>query len=407
MEGGQRDRVAGARARRRARWPPARRRSSDGGAGVGRGVLAGQAHQGLELVAALLGALADEQLVDVGDAGEERRARGLAAQLDERLADLGLVEERAASLDPVGDLRGAQRLFEDHQLGVGAREHGLVGPRDAAGVAAAHGAGDGLGLVAVGRVTGHRRRHPGGPVGAQPRVVAEHGVGHRQDLGRRAVVVVEAQHGGAGEVLRELGEEADVGAVPAEDALVGVAHHAEVVAVAAPTLQETELGGVDVLELVDEEVTETPAAGWPRTRGRSPAPARTAAAGRRNRPARGAASRARTARRSTRSRRRGAGACERRRRPPARSGRARSSAPSPTRSRWRRRRAARWRCARAGATAPAVGPCARAAWAGAGPGRPSGDAAARRRGRGTCPTRPGRARRARSGAPRARSPPCA
>ena len=58
---------------------------------------------------------------------------------------------------------------------------------------------------------------------------------------------------------RELREEADVGAVPAEDALVRVADHAEVGPVAPPALQQPELGGVDVLELVDEQMAEAPA----------------------------------------------------------------------------------------------------------------------------------------------------
>jgi hypothetical protein len=43
-----------------------------------------------------------------------------------------------------------------------------------------------------------------------------------------------------------------------EDALVRVAHDAKVGAVAAPSLQEAELRGVDVLELVDEQVAEAP-----------------------------------------------------------------------------------------------------------------------------------------------------
>ena len=89
----------------------------------------------------------------------------------------------------------------------------------------------------------------------------EDGVGHGQDLGRRAVVVVEVHDRGRREAVPEAGEVAGVGAVPGVDRLVGVADHAQVGAVAPPRLEQAELEGVDVLELVDEQVPEAPALG--------------------------------------------------------------------------------------------------------------------------------------------------
>ena len=53
-------------------------------------------------------------------------------------------------------------------------------------------------------------------------------------------------------------ERADVGAVPAVDGLVGIADDAEVGSLGAPRLEQMELQWVDVLELVDEEMSEPP-----------------------------------------------------------------------------------------------------------------------------------------------------
>jgi hypothetical protein len=59
----------------------------------------------------------------------------------------------------------------------------------------------------------------------------------------------------------EVDQQAGVGAVPAVDGLVGVAHEAEVGLVAEQEGDEAELGRVQVLRLVDEEVAVPPPAG--------------------------------------------------------------------------------------------------------------------------------------------------
>src|SRR5690606_11280335 len=64
-----------------------------------------------------------------------------------------------------------------------------------------------------------------------------------------------------GPAAAELVEEAGVGAVPAVDRLVRVAHDEDVPAIAPPGLEQPELERVHVLELVDEEVAEPPALG--------------------------------------------------------------------------------------------------------------------------------------------------
>src|SRR5205085_10209426 len=68
-----------------------------------------------------------------------------------------------------------------------------------------------------------------------------------------------------GEALAEVGEKAGVGAVPAKNRLVRIAHDTEVGSVPAPAVEQAVLHGVDVLELVHEEMPEAPA-----LRGREP-----------------------------------------------------------------------------------------------------------------------------------------
>ena len=60
------------------------------------------------------------------------------------------------------------------------------------------------------------------------RVVADDRVRRIEDLARGAVIPLEPHHDGAWEVLLELEDLPDVGAAPAVDRLVVVAHHAEI-----------------------------------------------------------------------------------------------------------------------------------------------------------------------------------
>lgn len=69
-----------------------------------------------------------------------------------------------------------------------------------------------------------------------------------------------------GKPFVELGEVGGVGAVPSIDGLIGVAHHTQISPIAEPRLQQIELSAVQVLELVDEEVTEEPLLRVPKAR---------------------------------------------------------------------------------------------------------------------------------------------
>ncbi len=87
----------------------------------------------------------------------------------------------------------------------------------------------------------------------------QHGVGHRQDLRGRSVVLGETHDLGAFVAVGEPGEDLGVGAVPRVDRLVGVADDAQIGPVAEPGVEQALLQGVDVLELVDEQMPEAPA----------------------------------------------------------------------------------------------------------------------------------------------------
>ena len=185
-------------------------------------------------------------------------------------ADLRLVEEGAAAAQAERDARGLQRPLEQHQLGVGAGEHRHLAPTDLADPQT-QGGGDGVGLLLVGGIRIDRRHGAAGLVGPHAawrgrRADGGHGavencVGHGQDLGCGSVVVVEPDDLSPREPPGEAGEVGRIGAVPRVDGLVGVPDHAEVGSTVAPRLQQPELQGVDVLELVDEQVAEAPALG--------------------------------------------------------------------------------------------------------------------------------------------------
>ena len=87
-------------------------------------------------------------------------------------------------------------------------------------------------------------------------VLVDERVGHGEDLGGRAVVVVHENRARAGKARVEVEQVAHVGATPGVDGLVGVTDHEEVVVVPLQDLHELVLKAVDVLELVDHDVLE-------------------------------------------------------------------------------------------------------------------------------------------------------
>ena len=84
----------------------------------------------------------------------------------------------------------------------------------------------------------------------------DHGACRGEDVRGRAVVLLEADDDGAGEVLLEAQDVADLGAAPAVDRLVVVADDAEVAVGGGEQAQPEVLRDVGVLVLVDEDVAE-------------------------------------------------------------------------------------------------------------------------------------------------------
>ncbi len=80
--------------------------------------------------------------------------------------------------------------------------------------------------------------------------------GGGQDMRRRAVVALQPDDGGAGKILLEAQDVADLGAAPAVDRLVVVADAADVLRALRQQPQPEILRHVGVLVLVDQDVAE-------------------------------------------------------------------------------------------------------------------------------------------------------
>jgi hypothetical protein len=83
--------------------------------------------------------------------------------------------------------------------------------------------------------------------------VGEQGAGGAHDGGRAPVIDPQLVEGGTGEVAGVVDEEARIGAGVAVDDLVVVADAEDVGGRAGDQAQEEEVGGGEVLELVDEQ----------------------------------------------------------------------------------------------------------------------------------------------------------
>ncbi len=184
------------------------------------------------------------------------------AQVGHGVLDFRALEEALAAIDAVGDLLAQQCLFQHPRLGVGAIQDGDFATLDAV---LAQGVLDGLDHVArfVVLVEGGVQADQVAiaDIGAQflaqaPLVVGDQRVGGVEDVRRGAVVLLQADDLGVGEVAVELLDVLDLGATPAVDRLVVVAHHHQAFAAHGEKAQPGVLHGVGVLELVDQDVPE-------------------------------------------------------------------------------------------------------------------------------------------------------
>ena len=199
----------------------------------------------------------------VQDPTEADLVRGVERELEVREDVLHLLslEELRAADDAVGDSLFAQRLLEQPRLPVRAVQHRDVArtlpllAKEAADLPS-----DPRGLdLRRGRDRDADRATPG-PLGEEllaplgVRALGDDRVRDREDRRNRAIVLLELHDARPLEVLLEVEDVAHVGAAPAVDGLIVVAHGAHVAAIAAEQAQHLELRAVRVLVLVDEHV---------------------------------------------------------------------------------------------------------------------------------------------------------
>ena len=177
------------------------------------------------------------------------------------VADLGTVEESRAAHDLVGHARAQEHIFENARLGVGAVEHGDVVVTRALGVQLLDLASNPAALVAlIARLEGldlltialGRKQ----ALVLALRVVTHHGVGGAQDMARRAIVLLQLDGLAVFKVLLKVQDIGDVGATPAINGLVVVAHDHEVLVLGGQQVGDLVLDVVGVLILVDANVAE-------------------------------------------------------------------------------------------------------------------------------------------------------
>ncbi|MNC08135.1 hypothetical protein D3C75_557090 [compost metagenome] len=114
-------------------------------------------------------------------------------------------------------------------------------------------------MLVVGRVQGQwfAFAHVGPQFLAQaPAVVGDQRVGRLEDAAGGAVVLLQADHLGVGEVGSVLVNVLDLGTAPAVDRLVVIAHRHQAVTAARQQAQPGVLHGVGILELVHQHVAE-------------------------------------------------------------------------------------------------------------------------------------------------------
>ena len=182
------------------------------------------------------------------------------------VADLGALKEARPPHHRVGDGHQDEALLEGAHLEGGPDQDGHVAVDEGPFVALAPaGALDLLGhQPALGLAVpdaAHQDLGPAlglGPKGlAQPAPVGSNQArGRAQDVGRGAVVALQPDDLGAREVLFETQDVIHLGAPPAIDRLVVVAHAADIAPGLAQEAQPEILGDVGVLVLVDQDVAE-------------------------------------------------------------------------------------------------------------------------------------------------------
>ena len=205
--------------------------------------------------------IADAPRGHVDDAQQARLVEAVMdqPQVGDEILDLAPLVEAHAPDQAVGDAVAHERVLDGARLRIRAVEHGdlaqrAVRHREALGLARDELA---LLLVVVGLVLGERLAvralRPEGALDVAA-VVFDDRAGGVEDRLRRAVVLLQQVGGRVGEVAQEVLRIARVRRPPRVDALVRVAHDADVAVALGELARERVLRRVRVLELVDEDV---------------------------------------------------------------------------------------------------------------------------------------------------------
>ncbi len=183
------------------------------------------------------------------------------AEIGKGVADfLALVEARAAD-DAIGQPERDEALLELARLEARAHENGDLGQRHAAALQR-------LDLIAdPARFLDPVAQRPHGDELAFRRfgpqrlaeaafVLGDEARGGGEDVRRRAVVLLQPDDAGAGEILLEAQDVADLGAAPAIDRLIVVADAAEIAVTLRQQAQPQILRDVGVLVFVDQQIAK-------------------------------------------------------------------------------------------------------------------------------------------------------
>ena len=184
-------------------------------------------------------------------------------QIGQHVLDLGTVEELHAANDLVGHAAALEGILQRVGLGVHAVQHRVILPVHAAVIVHHHLTYHEVGLVPL--VEGGLDEHllpraVAGPQGLAlaALIVADHGVGGIQNVLSGAVVLLQADGTHAAILLLKAEDVLDIGTPEAVDALVVVAHHADVLIAACQQTGQQVLQVVGVLILVHQYVAELP-----------------------------------------------------------------------------------------------------------------------------------------------------
>jgi hypothetical protein len=185
------------------------------------------------------------------------------AQIGDCVADFGALIEARSPDHPIEQPDLVKPLLESEHLKARAHQHRDVVESAPAALLGLDLLADEARLLLV--VPEARDAHPLARVALGPQrlakaraIVRDQPRGGAQDVAGRAVVALQAHHFGAGEVLLEAQNIADLGAAPAVDRLVVVADAGDVAVPLRQQPQPQVLGDVAVLILVDQNRAEAP-----------------------------------------------------------------------------------------------------------------------------------------------------